>query len=46
MLERGYSITETADSTIVRDSSQLAIGGELKITFARGWAGAQVKRKS
>jgi exodeoxyribonuclease VII large subunit len=45
VLERGYSITETADSGIVRDGAQLAIGEELKITFARGWAGAQVKSK-
>jgi len=45
VLERGYSITETADSRVVRDGSQLALGEELKITFARGWADAQVKHK-
>ncbi len=45
VLERGYSITETSDSRIVRDGAQLAVGDELKIVFARGWAGAQVKSK-
>jgi exodeoxyribonuclease VII large subunit len=45
VLERGYSITESADGGIVRDSARLAVGDDLKITFARGWAGAQVKRK-
>jgi exodeoxyribonuclease VII large subunit len=45
VLERGYSITETGAGKIVRDGSGLAVGEEVKITFARGWAGAQVKRK-
>lgn len=45
VLERGYSITESADGEIVRDSARVAVDEELKITFARGWAGAQVKRK-
>jgi exodeoxyribonuclease VII large subunit len=44
VLDRGYSITETADGAIVRDSAQLAAGQELKITLARGWAGVRVKR--
>ncbi|MBI2509926.1 MAG: exodeoxyribonuclease VII large subunit, partial [Betaproteobacteria bacterium] len=44
VLERGYSITE-AGGGIVRDGSRLAIGEDVKITFARGWVGAQVKRK-
>lgn len=46
VLERGYSITETADGKIVRDSARVATNEELKITFAKGWAGVQVKRKS
>jgi exodeoxyribonuclease VII large subunit len=46
VLERGYSITEGADGTIVRDGSRLALEEEVKIIFARGWVGAQVKRRS
>ena len=45
VLERGYSITATAAGKIVRDSAQIACEDELKITFARGWAAALVKRK-
>ena len=43
VLERGYSITETADGAIIRDSAQLAKDQELKVTLARGWAGVKVK---
>jgi exodeoxyribonuclease VII large subunit len=46
VLERGYSITETGAGTIVRDASRLAIGEDVTITFAKGRAEAQVKRKS
>ena len=45
VLERGYSITETETGTIVRDGSVLVIGEDVTITFARGGASAQVKRK-
>ena len=45
VLERGYSITETADGSIVRDADRLASGQDVKITFAKGWADAEVKRK-
>src|SRR5262245_24322149 len=45
VLDRGYSITETGEGKIVRDGAGLSVGEEVKITFARGWAGAQVKRK-
>lgn len=44
VLERGYSITEAADGTIVRDSGRLTAGEDVKITLARGWADARVKR--
>jgi exodeoxyribonuclease VII large subunit len=44
VLERGYSITELADGTIVRDAGRLATGQEVKITLARGWADARIKR--
>ena len=44
VLERGYSITETADGEIIRDSAQLADDQELKVTLAKGWAGVKVKQ--
>lgn len=44
VLERGYSITETVDGAIIRDSTQLSEEQELKVTLARGWAGVRVKR--
>ena len=44
VLERGYSITETADGSIIRDSAQLTEEQELKVTLAKGWAGVRVKR--
>jgi len=45
VLERGYSITTNAAGRIVRDSAEVACGEEVRIAFARGWAGALVKRK-
>ena len=42
-LERGYSITESAAGSIVRDAATLASGEEVKITFARGSARARVQ---
>jgi exonuclease VII large subunit len=45
VLDRGYSITETAAGAIVRDGSRLTIGEVLKITFASGSAAAEVKSK-
>ena len=43
VLERGYSITQTADGGIVRDSVLLQSGQALRLTFARGSAEAEVK---
>ncbi|MBI3053098.1 MAG: exodeoxyribonuclease VII large subunit [Betaproteobacteria bacterium] len=45
VLERGYSMVETAAGDIVRDSAQLKRDDEVKLTFAQGWARAQVKDK-
>lgn len=45
VLERGYSIAATRDGKVVRDSAQIAVGEDLTVTLARGWAEAQVKRK-
>ena len=46
VLERGYSITETAAGAIVRDAGRLEIGDNVTITFAKGQAGAQIRRKN
>jgi len=46
VLERGYSITEDRQGRVVRDAARLVTGQDVKITFARGWADARVKRKS
>jgi exodeoxyribonuclease VII large subunit len=45
VLERGYSITSTSGGRIVRDSAEIARDEAVRITFARGWATAQVKRR-
>lgn len=45
VLERGYSIAENAKGAIVRDSREIKVGEELKITFARGSASSLVTRK-
>ncbi|MEK6593688.1 MAG: exodeoxyribonuclease VII large subunit [Pseudomonadota bacterium] len=44
VLERGYSITETAAGIIVRDGATLAAGEDVQITFAKGTADARVRR--
>ena len=45
VFERGYSMVETADGNVVRASSELQDGEEVRLTFARGWAHASVKNK-
>jgi len=44
VLERGYSITETVDGEIIRDSAQLTESQDLKVTLGKGWAGVRVRR--
>ena len=44
VLERGYSITQAEDGTVVRNVAQLTAGQGVKITLSRGWADARVKR--
>ena len=44
VLERGYSITETAAGAIVREAAALSAGDELRITFAAGRAAVEVTR--
>ncbi len=46
VLDRGYSITQAADGTIVRNAAQLKSGDDVRITLARGWADARVERAS
>ena len=46
VLERGYSITESAAGGIVSDAARLAVGEDVTISFARGRVGAQVNRKA
>ena len=45
VFERGYSMVETADGKIVRASSEVQLNEDVKLTFARGWARANVKDK-
>ena len=45
VLERGYSITETMDGAVVRDSAQVKPDEPLKVTFAKGWARTKVLNK-
>jgi exodeoxyribonuclease VII large subunit len=46
VLERGYSIAETADGKFVRDAAQLRVNDDLRVTFARGAVRARVTGKS
>ncbi|MDE2256049.1 MAG: exodeoxyribonuclease VII large subunit, partial [Betaproteobacteria bacterium] len=45
VLERGYSMVETAAGVMVRDSAQLNVDDEVRMTFASGWAKAKVLDK-
>lgn len=45
VLTRGYSMVRDESGGIVSDASKLAIGEKLDITFASGWAHAEVKQK-
>lgn len=42
VLERGYSLVQTEEGGIVRNSAELKIGDTLRLTFAAGKAGAVV----
>lgn len=44
VLERGYSLVQQENGSIVRDSVVLQSGESLKLTFARGQADARVER--
>ena len=45
VLARGYSLVQDANGSVVSDAGQLAIGAELRITFAKGWARSEVKER-
>ena len=45
VLARGYSMVRDEHGAIVSDSAGLATGARLDITFARGWARAELKEK-
>jgi exodeoxyribonuclease VII large subunit len=45
VLARGYSMVQDSNGGMVSDATQLAIGAELRITFAKGWARSQVKER-
>jgi exodeoxyribonuclease VII large subunit len=43
VLARGYSLVQDASGSVVSDAGRLAVGAELRITFAQGWARTEVK---
>ena len=45
VLARGYSMVQDASGGVVSDAGQVAIGAELHITFAKGWARTEVKER-
>ena len=45
VLARGYSMVQDASGVVVSDAGRLAIGAELRITFAQGWARTEVKER-
>jgi exodeoxyribonuclease VII large subunit len=45
VLDRGYSLTQTADGTVVRDAARLKKGDSLKTRFAKGTVISEVKEK-
>ncbi len=45
VLARGYSLVQDANGSVVSDAGQLAVGAELRITFAKGWARTEVKER-
>jgi exonuclease VII large subunit len=45
VLDRGYSLTETADGAVVRDAGRLKKGDRIKTRFAKGTVISEVKEK-
>ena len=44
VLARGYSLVQDAGGSVVSDAGRLAVGAELRITFAQGWARTEVRK--
>ncbi len=45
VLARGYSMVQDASGNVVLDAGKLVVGTELDITFAKGWARAEIKER-
>jgi exodeoxyribonuclease VII large subunit len=45
VLARGYSMVQDANGGVVSDAGQVAVGDELRITFAKGWVMSEVKER-
>ena len=45
VLERGYSLTRTAQGEVVRDAARVVEGERLTTTLARGWVESEVRSK-
>ncbi len=45
VLARGYSMVQDADGRVISDVRQVQVDSELRITFARGWARANVRQR-
>ena len=45
VLARGYSMVQDVNGGVVSDAGQVAVGAELRITFANGWVRTEVKEK-
>ncbi|MDD3276640.1 MAG: exodeoxyribonuclease VII large subunit [Kiritimatiellales bacterium] len=45
VLDRGYSLTQTADGVVVRDAATVKTGDLLKTRFAKGTVRSEVKKK-
>jgi exodeoxyribonuclease VII large subunit len=46
VLERGYSLVQKLDGSVVRDSNAIAVGETISLRFARGRARARIGEKS
>jgi len=45
VLARGYSLVQDSGGSVVSDAGRLAVGAEVRITFARGWVRSVVKSR-
>ncbi len=46
VLARGYSITYTAQGTMINESNQINVGDDIQVKFAKGWCDANVSKKN